>query len=68
MRNVLIYFDQQTKAAILAKVRKVLAPDAYLVLGAAETTLNVDPAFERVTQGVYRLRGMNMNTKKENSR
>lgn len=57
MRNVLIYFDHQTKVAILAKVRKVLAPDGYLVLGAAETTLNVDPAFERVTQGVYRLRG-----------
>ena len=68
MRNVLIYFDQQTKAAILGKVRKVLAPDGYLVLGAAETTLNVDPAFERVTQGVYRLRGGNIDAKKGNSR
>lgn len=56
MRNVLIYFDQPTKAAILARVRQVLAPDGYLVLGAAETTLNVDDAFERVTQGVYRVR------------
>lgn len=64
MRNVLIYFDQRTKAAILAKVRKVLAPNGYLVLGAAETTLNVDPAFERVTQGVYRLRSESIDTKK----
>jgi chemotaxis methyl-accepting protein methylase len=46
----------------------VLAPDGYLVLGAAETTLNVDPAFERVTQGVYRLRGGNVDTKKGNGR
>ena len=64
MRNVLIYFDQQTKAAILGKVRQVLAPDGYLVLGAAETTLNVDAAFERVAQGVYRLRETTTNLKR----
>lgn len=63
MRNVLIYFDQPTKAAILGKVRQVLAPDGCLVLGAAETTLNVDPAFERLTQGLYRPRGSSMNLK-----
>jgi chemotaxis protein methyltransferase CheR len=63
MRNVLIYFDQPTKAAILGKVRQVLAPDGCLVLGAAETTLNVDPAFERLTQGLYRPRGASVNLK-----
>jgi chemotaxis protein methyltransferase CheR len=63
MRNVLIYFDQQTKAAILGKVRQVLAPDGFLVLGAAETTLNVDPAFDRVIPGVYRLRADGVNPK-----
>jgi chemotaxis protein methyltransferase CheR len=68
MRNVLIYFDQPTKAAILGKVRQVLAPDGYLVLGAAETTLNVDAAFERVTQGVYRLRETTTNLKRGLSR
>jgi chemotaxis protein methyltransferase CheR len=68
MRNVLIYFDQQTKTAILGKVRQALAADGYLVLGAAETTLNVDPTFERVTQGVYRQRGVNLNLKQGNCR
>jgi chemotaxis protein methyltransferase CheR len=68
MRNVLIYFDQPTKAAILGKVRQVLAPDGYLVLGAAETTLNVDAAFERVTQGIYRLRETTTNLKRGLSR
>lgn len=68
MRNVLIYFDQQVKATILGKVRQVLAPDGYLVLGAAETTLNVDAAFERVTQGIYRLRETTTNLKRGISR
>ena len=60
LRNVLIYFDIATKRQILARIRRVLRPDGYLVLGGAETTLNLDDAFERVQIGrapVYRLRG-----------
>ena len=48
MRNVLIYFDVKTKKAILGKVRRLLKPDGYLFLGAAETTLNLDNGFKRV--------------------
>jgi chemotaxis protein methyltransferase CheR len=48
MRNVLIYFDLPTKQQILTKLRGVLRPDGYLMLGTAETTLNVDERFERV--------------------
>lgn len=48
MRNVLIYFDTETKKAILAKVRQLLKPDGYLFLGGGETTLNLDDSFERV--------------------
>jgi chemotaxis protein methyltransferase CheR len=68
MRNVLIYFDLATKTKILGKVRQVLAGDGYLVLGAAETTLNLDPAFERVVQGVYRLRDATKDSKNGSSR
>lgn len=48
LRNVLIYFDVETKKSILAKVRARLRPGGYLLLGGAETTFNVDDGFERV--------------------
>lgn len=48
IRNVLIYFDLQTKRTILGRIRQLLQPDGYLVLGAAETTLNVDESFDRI--------------------
>ena len=48
MRNVLIYFDFETKKQILARVRKTMKPDGYFFLGGAETTLNIDESFKRV--------------------
>jgi len=58
LRNVLIYFDLPTKRQVLASVRRVLAPGGYLYLGASETTMGVDDAWERAPIGrtsVYRL-------------
>jgi chemotaxis protein methyltransferase CheR len=59
LRNVLIYFDVPTKKQILARARQLLRPDGYLFLGGAETTFNLDDAFERVDferASCYRLR------------
>jgi chemotaxis protein methyltransferase CheR len=60
LRNVLIYFDLPTKKSILGRMRQVLAPDGSLLLGSAETTIGVDPSWERVAVGqasVYRAAG-----------
>lgn len=59
LRNVMIYFDQGTKQRILANVRSVLRPGGYLLLGGAETTLNLDPNYARVPfngTAVYQVR------------
>ena len=54
-RNVLIYFDQETKAEILERIVQVLAPDGYLFLGAAETVIGITDAFKPVPgqRGLY---------------
>jgi chemotaxis protein methyltransferase CheR len=51
-RNVLIYFDLETKRRILEGIRQVLVKDGYLILGGSETTLNVDERFTRTQFGL----------------
>jgi chemotaxis protein methyltransferase CheR len=59
LRNILIYFDVETKRSVLRNVGKLLRPDGWLFLGAAETTIGIDDNYERVAAGrtsAYRLR------------
>ncbi len=51
LRNVLIYFDAPTKAAVLDRVRRVLRPDGYLVLGSTETLVGCSTGWRRVQSG-----------------
>jgi len=51
-RNVLIYFDLATRKRILEQLSAALNPGGYLLLGAAETTLNLTDCFERRVLGV----------------
>jgi chemotaxis protein methyltransferase CheR len=55
-RNVLIYFDQETKADIFGRLAKTAEPDGFLVLGAAETVVGLTEAFKPVSEkrGLYR--------------
>jgi chemotaxis protein methyltransferase CheR len=54
-RNVLIYFDQETKIAVLEKLARVTASDGYLVLGAAESVVGLTDSFKIVgdKHGLY---------------
>jgi chemotaxis protein methyltransferase CheR len=54
-RNVLIYFDQQTKSDILNRLAQSIAPDGFLFLGAAETVMGLSDAFAPVPgkRGLY---------------
>jgi chemotaxis protein methyltransferase CheR len=44
-RNVLIYFDQDTKISILNRLARVTEPDGYLALGGAESVIGLTEAF-----------------------
>ena len=54
-RNVLIYFDQQSKSDILGRVSKLMPDDGVLYLGGAESVLGISDAFKPMPglRGVY---------------
>ena len=54
-RNVLIYFDQVTKADVLNRVARQIPDDGFLVLGAAETVVGLTQALRPVAErrGLY---------------
>ena len=55
-RNVLIYFDQDTKIDIFDRLARVLEPDGVLALGAAESVVGISDAFKSCAErrGLYR--------------
>jgi chemotaxis protein methyltransferase CheR len=56
-RNVLIYFDQETKLRTFERLSKMLEADGALMLGAAETVVGISDAFKPYPdkRGVYQL-------------
>ena len=61
-RNVLIYFDQDTKINIFSRLAKAIEPDGFLVLGAAETVVGLTDVFKPYPdrRGLYRPSGVRM--------
>jgi chemotaxis protein methyltransferase CheR len=58
-RNVLIYFDQDTKINIFNRLAKIIEPEGFLALGAAETVVGLTEAFKPYPEkrGLYRPNG-----------
>ena len=54
-RNVLIYFDQDTKAGVLNRIARQMPADGFLILGAAETVVGLTDAFRPMSdkRGLY---------------
>jgi len=56
-RNVLIYFDQDTKLGIFERMAKIIEPDGMMMLGAAESVVGITDAFRPVPdkRGLYQV-------------
>jgi chemotaxis protein methyltransferase CheR len=54
-RNVLIYFDQETKVRVLERIARLAEQDGFLVLGAAETVVGLTEVFKPLVdrRGLY---------------
>lgn len=55
-RNVLIYFDQETKVGIFSRLARLMETDGFLALGAAETVVGLTDVFKPYPEkrGLYR--------------
>ncbi len=48
LRNVMLYFDVPTRAALVAKMKRAIRPDGALFLGGAETMIGIDTGYDRL--------------------
>lgn len=54
LRNVMIYFDKETKKELLQKVYDVMEPGGYLFVGRTETIDRSDIPFQMVQPSIFR--------------
>lgn len=57
LRNVMIYFDEDTKNELLQKVYDFLEPGGYLFIGMTETLDRAQVPFELVRPSIFRKQG-----------
>jgi chemotaxis protein methyltransferase CheR len=53
LRNVLIYFNIETKRKVVARVLNVLKPGGYLLIGHSESLIEVSEAVELIAPAIY---------------
>ena len=57
LRNVMIYFDIETKKSLINRLANMLKPNGYFVIGHSETLNSVSNRFEVLYPSVYKLAG-----------
>jgi len=57
LRNVMIYFDQATKAALVARLQEMLQPGGHLIVGRSESLNMIPTRLQMVEPSIYRLPG-----------
>jgi chemotaxis protein methyltransferase CheR len=53
-RNVMIYFDPTSRATLVQKLTRQLAPGGFLVIGHSESLMGIRHDLESVRQSVFR--------------
>jgi chemotaxis protein methyltransferase CheR len=54
LRNVLIYFNLETKRGVVARLLDALKPGGWLLIGHSETLIDVSDGVEMVSPAIYR--------------
>ncbi|MDL2258487.1 protein-glutamate O-methyltransferase [Eubacteriales bacterium OttesenSCG-928-K08] len=52
-RNVMIYFDQPTKQAVINRLHDALRPGGFLLIGMSETLVNLKSEFKYIQPSIY---------------
>ncbi|ASP39332.1 SAM-dependent methyltransferase [Bacterioplanes sanyensis] len=54
IRNVLIYFDQPTKEAVIGRILPLVAKDGLVITGHSESLFGISPHLQTIQPSVYR--------------
>ena len=57
LRNVMIYFNNETKSRVVTRLASMLKPDGHFLIGHSETLNGINESLELVAPGTYRLPG-----------
>ena len=52
-RNVMIYFDDKVRIALLREIARLLGPGGYLGVGASESLTNLPVPYKYICPSVY---------------
>jgi len=53
-RNVMIYFDSETRISLIKRLNEIMAPGAYLFIGHSESLTSFPHGFKYVKPSIYR--------------